>query len=297
MLLKDFSKLNCIDTYNYLEQAVKRKQPLSLIRLGDGEGALMGYPDITNRTAIDRSFKIWFGHTAINNDEAASLAMQVRKAVKNADIVGIPRERQLERHPYYKAVLEAINFYGLHQDATIFTDAAVHRYFQFCLFFRKLLFKKDYLGIVTPRAIDTQLKKAFSVEYVEHFPIKGEARFAGEFGLPHYPDTFEYLKSAINPPYIGALYLVGAGALGKIYCDVIKQKGGIAIDAGAIFDAWAGVKSRLVHPSHNLECYKEFPLISAEKAFERFNTLCDHFNIDTERLNFEDYPTLKNVSW
>ena len=38
--------------------------------------------------------------------------------------------------------------------------------------------------------------------------------------------------------------LVGAGALGKAYCEAVRQQGGVAVDIGSGFDGWAGVMSR-----------------------------------------------------
>ena len=34
------------------------------------------------------------------------------------------------------------------------------------------------------------------------------------------------------------------GLIGKGYCEVIKAKGGIALDVGALIDCWAGIYSR-----------------------------------------------------
>ena len=33
--------------------------------------------------------------------------------------------------------------------------------------------------------------------------------------------------------------LVGAGPLGKVYCNEVKLAGGVALDIGSIFDSWA----------------------------------------------------------
>jgi hypothetical protein len=38
------------------------------------------------------------------------------------------------------------------------------------------------------------------------------------------------------------LFLIGAGLLGKIYCDYVKQCGGRSFDAGRLFDLWSGVR-------------------------------------------------------
>jgi hypothetical protein len=42
----------------------------------------------------------------------------------------------------------------------------------------------------------------------------------------------------------GELYLVAAGIVGKIYCDMIKSLGGVAIDIGSVADLWMDVPSR-----------------------------------------------------
>jgi len=294
--IEKFRKLNCLDAYLELEKAVFLRKPFSLIRLGDGEGALMGYPHVTDRKAIDRSFKVWFGHTSISDAEAMGIASGIRDAVRNSDIVGLPRKKQLERHPYYQSVYDSIEHYKL-SEKQMYTDAAIHRYLQFCLLFRKLLKGQDYLGVISPRTISEELKSTFEVKKVERFAIRGETRFSGDEITPHYPDAFNTITETISPPYRGAIFLVGAGGLGKIYCDVIKRRGGIAIDIGALFDAWSGIKSRLVHPSHSISCYEETPVISAVKAFERFNALCDHFSLDTEKLNLNQFPAFKGASW
>lgn len=39
------------------------------------------------------------------------------------------------------------------------------------------------------------------------------------------------------------LFLIGAGLLGKIYCDYIKQCGGRSFDAGRLFDLWSGIRA------------------------------------------------------
>lgn len=296
MTIDKFRKLNCLDAYLELEKAVFLRKPFSLIRLGDGEGALMGYPHVTDREAIDRSFKVWFGHTSISDAEAMGIASGIRDAVRNSDLVGLPRKKQLERHPYYQSVYSAIEHYKLNEKQ-MYTDSAIHRYLQFCLLFRKLLKGQEYLGVITPRAISQELRRAFGVEKVERFAIQGEARFSGDENTPHYPDAYNTIIQTITPPYKGAIFLVGAGGLGKIYCDIIKQRGGIAIDIGALFDAWSNVKSRLIHPSHSIDCYEEIPIISAEKAFERFNGLCDHFSLDTEKLKINEFQGFKGVSW
>ena len=45
-------------------------------------------------------------------------------------------------------------------------------------------------------------------------------------------------------PAPGEVHLVGAGFLGKFFCDQIRTKGGIAIDIGSQADRWANHATR-----------------------------------------------------
>ena len=45
----------------------------------------------------------------------------------------------------------------------------------------------------------------------------------------------------------GALVLVGAGIFGKIYCDVARNHGAVALDIGSAFDLMVGLMTRPVH--------------------------------------------------
>ena len=42
----------------------------------------------------------------------------------------------------------------------------------------------------------------------------------------------------------GQVFLIGAGLIGKHYCHVVKTNGGIALDVGALTDAWDGLPTR-----------------------------------------------------
>lgn len=92
-------------------------------------------------------------------------------------------------------------------------------------------------------------------------------------------------------PFPGALFLVGAGVFGKIYCHWIKARDGIAIDIGGQFDAWAGI-GRGRHPVRSLDVYRDHPRISRAAAVERYNALLDHFGLDCPRANVANLPAL-----
>ncbi len=54
----------------------------------------------------------------------------------------------------------------------------------------------------------------------------------------------DHLLEELEPAFPGQVFFVGAGICGKVYCDVIARRGGIALDIGAVCDAWLGIPTR-----------------------------------------------------
>ena len=78
--------------------------------------------------------------------------------------------------------------------------------------------------------------------------------------IPHFPNRFEDIQSKIEVAYLGEVFLVAAGFLGKFYCQTIKERGGIALDIGSAADYWLGYQTRLWVKLPN-------PLADAEVTF------------------------------
>lgn len=69
-------------------------------------------------------------------------------------------------------------------------------------------------------------------------------------GTRHFPEHYDALIAGLRVPEPGAVFLIAGGLLGKIYCDVVRRRGGIAIDIGSVADAWTGFSTR---PGHFLD--------------------------------------------
>lgn len=257
----------------------------------------MGFPTITSRKQVNRSLTVWFDDISMPDTELETLAAQLRQAVSHADILGIPRENQKLIHKGYQQVFDTIEHYNLVHNNTTFTDSAIHRYLTFCQLYRRLFKNLDFVGLVGARNISDVLKRHFQVKETKSYIVRAERAFLGEERRPHYPDRFKQLHDTLDVPYRGAVFMVGAGGLGKIYCDWIKQRGGIAIDVGALFDSWSGIRSRLVHPCHHIERYIETPEISMADAIDRYNACCDIWDLDTPRIDKALYRHRLNESW
>ena len=284
-------RLNAFQVFDILHRRIVARQPTAAIRLGDGEGALLGYPRITNRADVDRSLRIWLGTTAIADADLHMLAGALRDAVRHADVIGIPRRKQVEKFRLFGAVERAIALYDLMDEARPLTCAALHRLLQHALLFRPLIAHLPFLGVVSSRDVAEPLQRLFGIGTVRWYGVRGEADYPGSVVMPHYPSGFAALSERLSVPYAGAVFLVGAGAFGKIYCHWIKDKGGIAIDIGSIFDSWALV-GRIGHSVRGLDVYRDLPKISSGAAVTRYNDLLDHFALDSPRATPDTLPAL-----
>jgi hypothetical protein len=87
---------------------------------------------------------------------------------------------------------------------------------------------------------------------VHHISVPGEAAHTdgSEVAVRHYPDGLERALAELKLSSVaGTLVLVGAGLLGKVVCGETRRQGGIAIDVGSLFDAWAGLHTRRTMPA------------------------------------------------
>lgn len=202
-------------------------------------------------------------------------------AITNCTVLGLPRRQQVERKPEWKLVADCINVNNLITDEKPIADAAIHHYLQWSFSYTEILDNIDFCGIISCRDVADKLKEYFHIKQIESYIIAGESSFPGRVTEPHYPDSFIEIMRSICVPK-GGVFLVGAGILGKIYCEVIRQKGGIAIDIGSIFDSWLGIHSRnrfrQASEMFELEHLKLHKLTPEERQQNLLNT-CHFFNI------------------
>ena len=284
-------RANAFQVFGVVRDRIEACEPTSVVRLGDGEGAVLGYPQITSRASVNTYLKIWLRTTAVRTKNVVALSEECKAAVRDADVLGIPRPRQAAAHPNWRVVGEALDRFGLVQEHQMVTDTALHRLLQHALLMRPLIANAPFLGVISSRDVAEPIVRLFNVREVRWFGVRGALDEPGVVTTRHYPDGFEAMRETLEVPYRGARFLVGAGVFGKIYCHWIKARGGIAIDIGSIFDSWGKV-GRVGHPVRSLDVYEDIPRISRHAAIERYNRLIDHFDLDVARAVPDQLPPL-----
>jgi hypothetical protein len=217
---------------------------LSLIRIGDGDGYVLGFEDTTSEEEINFILGMWFGDNELTVDQVREIQQRLKASIASADILGVPNKpHQLEQ---WKRIPGVISRYGLWDGKSTlcahWAHSGLHQSNLYGVFLRDL----DWLGIVTCRDIGGAMEKHWNIGHVERYDLPEEFHYAKHKHTVkrHYPDRFNELMETINVPFKGAPFLVGGGVLGKIYCHRIKELGGIAIDIGSVFDCWARKNSR-----------------------------------------------------
>lgn len=237
-------------------------RPFSLIRLGDGEGAMLPYrPELQAFQATDLAdnSKTWWG---TDNSPTPQLAGELEAAIRAADVIGIPdldrasrvfyqteRTAHLANGRNMRGLLAATDFVASHCADAVWTTCHIHQSLAFWGLWALILPRLGSVDLVTCHGqLGDTLSQRHGLEIGQVHRIPPERKYAAGFAdadtEAHFPDVFERLRVALPAAARGRTVLVSAGMLGKIYCHWIKQAGGIAIDIGSAADHWCGYGTR-----------------------------------------------------
>lgn len=263
---------------------IKKKKPLSFIRLGDGEGHFLPYEkDLQQFQEQDRisSQNIWWGIEKIDDTTWQKLEADYLSAIQNADILGIPgpwrccrtflriqnANTKLNNDARGLKAIIAL----LHNDQKeiyrevlpILTSCHIHSHFEDLGLWDMILNEIENCSVISchPEIVRV-LKEKYEITVQNYYGIPSQHKYSMLFNkkenveAPHFPDRFYAICSDISVSYPGEVFLVAAGFFGKFYCNIIKQKGGIALDVGSTADYWLNYKTRVWTKYPNPISYK-----------------------------------------
>ena len=206
----------------------------------------MAWPEFTERRApLFRSLNYWFGPQLFSSGDLTSMAKNLRRAIRQADIVGVPDEAHKRKRVDWANVELYLKAYNLIAIGDKLSSAELHIEFLREGFFRQLLNGRRAISIITCRDVGEYLRTEYGIGSVCWYQVPAEAQTTGERRATyHWPLRYEEIMGEIKVPYPGHLCLIGAGPLGKIYAARVKERGGVALDCGSVFDLWANINSR-----------------------------------------------------
>jgi len=249
----------------YLKYRIDARNPLSWIRLGDGEARFLLHlhPELRTtlpeREAQAMAAQIWFAWFGQDIGEIpparmTALGARLEHAIRNADLLGVSNAERLAgdaAHYGFCAGLETcLTTLLSDRPGMMFTDAlAPVALNEQDPFLGSLLRDLDFLGVISPHTdLAGRLQRHLNIGTVASYDLPGETRLARENETrdrgTHFPEVYDRLLTTLSVPRPGAVFLVAGGLPGKIYCDQVRALGGIALDIGALADAWTGHNTR-----------------------------------------------------
>jgi hypothetical protein len=246
-----------------------------MIRLGDGEGAVLDRPD-RDDPVLGPYLTTHFGNR-VSQARLNGLADRLALAVRRARVIGIRPDVRARTYPVDLSSLsdqqrvawarehlslrteerERLDPESAHRlillgrwmagfdwpEQALLTSAWIHFDWLESGFLANLAVRQGRIGLVTGRRRLAPAFRAAGIEVDEWtVPLRYMRRDAD--WTPHFPDRYEELVDTLAPAFPGQLFFVGAGICGKVYCDVIAERGGVALDIGAVCDAWLGIGTR-----------------------------------------------------
>lgn len=254
--MNDRVSLSLDDLRTRLSAAVTERMPFSIIRLGDGEGWVMGYPEHVSAAQLGGIWRTWFGHAGYQDTQVATLQESLRTACLAADIVGIP-EVEANLSSDFGRVAPLLARDGWLGPETSLCHSGFHLWFQRYGWYDGLLSGLPEIGVIGPRDLTRVFLDRFGIERVYWLPTPPEMRFAdlseAEIAAltrrnvhltTRCPELLDHDIPRLMRQRPGLVVLIGAGILGKLYCARVRALGGVAIDLGSMMDLWAGLKTR-----------------------------------------------------
>jgi hypothetical protein len=236
--------------------AIAARRPLSVVRLGDGEARVIGYPRYVPRPLVADIWQTWFGRPDFTDDQLERVRSALKRACLDADVIGVPHA-EADIHSEFGRVKALLPREGFIRRETRLCSAGFHLRLQREDLYPPLLSGLSQVGLIGPRDLTGVFPAIAGVPGIIWLQVPPEMKFSD---LPdeervrlirfnhHLTNRYLELMDAELPRTLerwpGLVILVGAGVLGKIYCHRIKQLGGIGIDVGSMMDVWAGLKTR-----------------------------------------------------
>lgn len=248
--------------------ALTAGQPLSVIRIGDGEANLLRCRHQSPTNHLDRkiarkSILNQSDRFIADNDWLRKLGSWMENSIREADIVGVlglwPQtdvapsvEKLLSRFEKNRRGV-AGNWYGRQEMCGLAKDGflrdkiigSAHLYLGAVVHMRKLLEASDRIICMTDKdVVVTKIADVAGDKEVLHVPV---GRQTSDMRPPDDPSFLEQTEAMLPKDLTGTLVLIGAGLWAEFYAGTVKQRGGVGVDIGSGFDLLAGQSTRSIH--------------------------------------------------
>lgn len=258
-------------------RALRDGAPFSLVRIGDGEGNILGAldPDFASARHFSTRaiLEMMFGTADFTAEEVQTAARTMRAAVLSADVLGvsdhirISRLRALRHAPEgrddirgymgsYESVLQVSSLLArTGSRPPLVVSNHVHRHMM--PEFPDIIAAARQITLIGPYDLREAFARVFGCSDVRVCLIPNQASSSPGEGGKWYPERYLSLLERLDIS-AGGLFLISAGVLGKALCAAVKAGGGVALDIGSVADVWHGKPVRKYHDADFLTRFQLF---------------------------------------
>lgn len=315
------NKMISIDTvYSSVMNKLTSGEGFSVVRFYDGEGAFYK-AEYWSSSLIKERMTYYFGKGDYSKEDVLFLKKIILASLESTDIVGVPNldivddiidftavyaDSRIENLPSikrrYNESIDCNSAWRILSSFELAVNALYSEKIGFCTKdihydlllsgnLYKILNKVSKVNIITSQPVRKYLEILFNLDVIE-YKIPSRAIDASSMkGTNHYPNRFEELtKELASKSLNGELFLIGAGPLGKSYCDTVKKQGGVAIDLGAVFDSWINFLTRPEH-SNSQSRFNSQLLLTSQNIIDLTNgevvpaATIDTYDLPNQRKN------------
>jgi hypothetical protein len=271
LLDTDVSVVQCRAFVSLVRERLASRRPFSFVRAGDGEAACLPYePRLASHARADARDRerIWWGRP-LTETQRSRIAPAAAKAIWDADCIGIPtlprflRELRLNKPDTLERSLTGRGLRSLlycterfselrsrELPDPVFTSCHLHQELAIWNCYDELLQGvRDVVLISSHPHLADCIRDRFDMSIAASLVVPPD-RVSGPLmrdtapAVQSLPEMLDSVIEKMGDLPRGRLVLVGAGYPGKVLVDVARQRGGIALDLGSIFDYWLGLKTR-----------------------------------------------------
>ncbi|MBJ3776710.1 hypothetical protein [Acuticoccus mangrovi] len=253
------SYAEALDLARFILRRIRSKTPTSVLRLGDGEGSFLPpAPEIAAEIgrSRDKVLSVWWGERRPEPEILEQMAADHLAAVHGATVVGvIPAWRFVDTsstNVVSMGIYNCLAYVVAQPPQALITSAHLHHDLHAWNLWREIFAETRTVSWISCHDMHDYLARTWGIATRKGVEIPGEDSYFGKFGRygdgrngdDSLFDRHDEVRAALDPEP-GEVWLVAAGFLGKIYCEDIRRRGGIALDIGSLADHWMGYATRV----------------------------------------------------
>lgn len=262
----DFSKNAARKTVDLVVSALNEGRPFSMVRIGDGEGNILGHDASdyvsARKHSLDEILRMMFGTEEFTAIEIYQMADEMRLAISTSDVLGVSdptrvskleqlrniRRDQIDIRGHMGSYESIIELSKLFSTLKKYNQHIVSNYIHRDIMgeYHQIISAARAITMIGPYGFVDQFTAKFGRTPEQVIQIPNQASNNLGHGEKWFPVTYGSIirKLQARP---SDLFLVSAGLLGKAMCGHIKNIGGVALDIGSVADVWQGNAVRNYH--------------------------------------------------